>query len=101
LGHGQLQGAHARLHRLGLEAVGVAATLARALVGPRAEHLAALELHRFVEQRLHRLGHSLEAVVDQQIQQFPKTIGQIQIRLGLELVRVTMIAVGHACLLGG
>ena len=94
LGHGQLEGPFAPLaplqdggvkldaarlrdlklklpepagDRLGLKAVGVAATLAGALVGSGSQGFAALELHGFVQQNLHGLRHASEAVVGEQL----------------------------------
>jgi hypothetical protein len=67
--------------------------------GLRAQCLAAFELHRLVEKRLHRLGHSLEAMFDQQFQNLLKAADRCRIQLGLELNSITMIAVGHGRLL--
>lgn len=62
-----LQGhlAHARLHGLGLVAVGVATASVRAFVQVGPEEAAALELHRFVHEHGDRTGHSLESLFSQ------------------------------------
>jgi len=52
--------------------IGIAATLGRALVELRPEHLTPFELHRFIQQRLHRLRPPLETVLHQQLQNILK-----------------------------
>ncbi len=72
LGHGQFQAPHARVHRLGLEPVGVTAALVGALIWLGAKHLAALQLHCFVQKHLHCLSHSCEAMLGQELQDLRK-----------------------------
>jgi hypothetical protein len=68
--------------------------MGHAPVGLRVEYLAAFELHRFVQERLHRLGHALEALLNQQFQQLVEATSRVGAGLGLEVDAVTWWVMG-------
>ena len=59
----QLKLAESRFNGFRLESIGIGTTLVGSLVGLSAEVLGAFNLHGFVEENLHRVGHSFEAIV--------------------------------------
>ena len=81
LRHLQVQLAEAAGDGLGLEAVGIAASRFGALVGSGAEHRGAFELHGFVEEGFECLGHAVESVLGQEVDNF--------------VAGVRLIVVGH------
>jgi hypothetical protein len=97
LRHGQVQAAYAGLDGLRLEALDIAAALKRPLLRLRAKHLTALQLHRCIQQALHCLGHYLEAVICEQLQDLPKVASRRGIGLGLDFKSITMIVVVLSC----
>jgi hypothetical protein len=68
LRHAQRELAHPRPQRLVFEAVRVASAVVRPFARRGAQELASLELHRFVQRRLHRLCHRSEPVLAQHFQ---------------------------------
>jgi hypothetical protein len=102
LRHAQFQRPQPGFDRLGLEPVGPAATQRRPLERLSAEHGRAFQFHRFIDQHLHGLGHSLETVVAQQFQQRVPTAGCL---VGPRLLLdkggrcVSLLVVGHTSLL--
>jgi hypothetical protein len=58
----QFKLAKSRIDGLGFESIGIGTTLVGSLVGFGTDVLGPLQPHSFIEENLHRVGHSFKAV---------------------------------------